>query len=158
MRTGKDIKTIYIHCTAGYSGLDGLRRFWRSLGWKSDGYHLLVDLEGKVIEVVPFNKPSNGVKGFNANSINIAYIGGVDRKNVNKAIDSRTPAQKQGLITAINQAILWIEKNGGKKSQLSIKGHRDVSPDKNGNGKIDSWERIKECPSFDAIPEYKNIL
>ena len=55
-------------------------------------------------------------------------------------------------------AIKWVEDNGGSKSKLTIKGHRDVSPDKNKNGIIESWERIKECPSFDAIPEYKNLL
>lgn len=25
------------------------------------------------------------------------------------------------------------------------------------NGKVDIWERIKECPCFDAIPEYADI-
>ena len=27
----------------------------------------------------------------------------------------------------------------------------------NGNGKVDSWERIKECPCFDAKEEYKDL-
>ena len=39
----------------------------------------------------------------------------------------------------------------------SIKGHRDTSPDKNHNGKIDKWEWVKECPSFDAKTEYAGI-
>ncbi|MBS1535316.1 MAG: N-acetylmuramoyl-L-alanine amidase [Bacteroidetes bacterium] len=157
-RTGKNINTIFIHCTAGYSGLDGLKKHWKSLGWNSPGYHLLVDLEGEIIEVTPFANYSNGVKGHNTNSINIAYIGGVDPKNVTKALDSRTPEQKEGLLKAIEKAINWVVKTGGSKANLKIMGHRDVSPDKNGNGVIDSFERIKECPSFDAIPEYKNLL
>ena len=36
-----------------------------------------------------------------------------------------------------------------------ILGHRDFSNDKDGSGVIESWERIKECPCFDAIPEYQ---
>ena len=38
-----------------------------------------------------------------------------------------------------------------------IKGHRDLSPDKNKNEKIEKNEWLKECPCFDAINEYKNI-
>jgi N-acetylmuramoyl-L-alanine amidase len=157
-RTGKDIKNIFIHCTAGYGSIESIKKFWKTLGWRSPGYHLIVDLDGKIHQLQPFNLFSNGVKGFNTNAINISYIGGVERTNVNKALDSRTPQQKEALIKAIELAINWIVANGGSKSKLQIKGHRDVSPDKNGNGRIDSWERIKECPSFDAIPEYQKLL
>lgn len=158
MRTGKDIKNIFIHCTAGYGNVEAMKKFWKGLGWKSPGYHLVVDLDGNVIQLQPFTLFSNGVKGFNTNAINIAYIGGVKKGNVNVAEDTRTDAQKAGLIKAINMAIDWVTANGGNKKQLQIMGHRDVSPDANGNGKIDTWERIKQCPSFDAIPEYKNLL
>ena len=33
-------------------------------------------------------------------------------------------------------------------------GHRDASPDKNGDGKITKNEWIKECPCFDAKSEF----
>lgn len=158
MRTGKNINTIFIHCTAGYGNVASLKAFWKRLGWRSPGYHLVVNLEGNIEVVHPFTQPSNGVKGQNANSIHIAYIGGVDKKNVNRSVDTRTAAQKAGLIKAIEIAFDWIESTGGSKSKLEIKGHRDASPDQNGDGVIASWERIKECPSFDAIPEYKNLL
>lgn len=158
MRTGKDIKDIFIHCSAGYGSIESIQKFWKSLGWNSPGYHLIVDLDAKVHQLQPFTKFSNGVKGFNKNAINISYIGGVEKTNVTKALDSRTPQQKEALLNAIKTAIKWVESNGGSKSQLRIRGHRDVSPDKNGNGIIESWERIKECPSFDAIPEYKHLL
>lgn len=158
MRTGEHIEDIFIHCSAGYGSIESIQKFWKSLGWNSPGYHLIVDLEGKVHQLQPFAKYSNGVKGFNTNAINISYIGGVEKTNVTKALDSRTLAQKEALLNAIKTAIKWVESNGGSKSQLKIRGHRDVSPDKNGNGIIESWERIKECPSFDAIPEYKHLL
>ena len=157
-RTGKDIKNIFIHCTAGYGSIESIKKFWKTLGWNSPGYHMIIDLDGVIHKIQPFSLYSNGVKGFNTKAINIAYIGGVEKTNVNKALDSRTPEQKKALLNAIEIAIKWIEATGGSKSKLKIKGHRDVSPDKNGNGKIDTWERIKECPSFDAIPEYQNIL
>lgn len=158
MRTGANINTIFIHCTAGYGDVASMKRFWKTLGWNSPGYHLVVKLCGDIEIVQPFSLYSNGVKGQNVNSINISYIGGVEKNNLNKAVDSRTPEQKAGLIKAIKLAIDWIEQTGGSKTKLQIKGHRDASPDKNGDGLISSWERIKECPSFDAIPEYKNLL
>jgi N-acetylmuramoyl-L-alanine amidase len=158
MRTGASIKTIFIHCTAGYGDVNSMKRFWQSMGWRSPGYHLVVKLDGTIEAVHPFNLPANGVKGQNANSIHISYIGGVDRANVNKAVDTRTAQQKWGLVNAIVSAIQWIETNGGSIKKIEIKGHRDASPDKNGNGVIEPWERIKECPSFDAIPEYQKLL
>ena len=157
-RTGQSIANIVIHCSAGYGDLASMRRFWRSMGWRSDGYHRLVDLDGSILEVTPFNLPSNGVAGYNANSIHICYRGGVLRENTTKAADSRTPEQKTGLKVAINEALRWIDQNGGDVSKIRIKGHRDFSPDKDGNGVIASWERIKECPSFDAIPEYSHMV
>lgn len=158
MRTGADIDTIFIHCTAGFGDVASMKKFWKTLGWNSPGYHLVVDELGNIEVLHPFTKPSNGVKGQNAKSINISYKGGVDRNNVKKSVDTRTALQKAGLIKAIKLALNWIESTGGTKSKVQIKGHRDASPDQNGDGVIASWERIKECPSFDAIPEYKHLL
>ena len=157
-RTGKNITDIAIHCTAGHGDIASIRRFWRSMGWRTDGYHIFVDYDGSLNQLVPFNLPSNGVKGFNGSIINISYRGGVDKNNVNKAVDTRTPQQKEGIKRAILRALQWIEDTGGNISKIKIRGHRDFSPDKNGNGVIEAWERIKECPSFDAIPEYKSLL
>ena len=38
-----------------------------------------------------------------------------------------------------------------------ICGHRDFSPDLNGNGIIEPWEWMKACPCFDAIDEYQSL-
>ena len=42
-------------------------------------------------------------------------------------------------------------------SDAMICGHRDFSPDLNGNGIIEPWEWMKACPCFDAIDEYQNL-
>lgn len=158
MRTGKNISRIFIHCSAGYGNVDSMRRFWRSMGWRSDGYHTVISENGSITRLQPFSVPVNGVRGQNAHSIHICYIGGVERNNVNVAKDTRTPQQRKGLLDAINEALDWVRLNGGNVSNVIILGHRDASPDRNGNGVIDSWERIKQCPSFDAIPEYRNVI
>ncbi|MZZ85577.1 N-acetylmuramoyl-L-alanine amidase, partial [Escherichia coli] len=37
-------------------------------------------------------------------------------------------------------------------------GHRDPSEDLNGDGTISPDEWIKQCPSFNAISEYKELV
>lgn len=94
------------------------------------------------------NNKVDGVQGYNSTSINVAYMGGIDANG--KAVDNRTDAQKASLVKLLKEL-------RGRYPNAQILGHRDISPDTNHNGKVDSWERIKECPCFDAIIEYKNI-
>jgi N-acetylmuramoyl-L-alanine amidase len=147
----RNIKYIVIHCSAGYGTVESIKNYWKNiLRWKTVGYHIIVDLDGKLNILANFDAITNGVAGFNSKSIHISYIGGVLKDDYTKAYDSRTEAQKEGLKQAIALAKEYAPK-------AKVKGHRDFSPDKNKNGKIDTWERIKECPSFDAKNEYKAI-
>jgi N-acetylmuramoyl-L-alanine amidase len=157
----RQIKYIVIHCSAGHGDLNSVKRWWSQeppagLGWKTGGYHKWVDYDGTVTDVYPLTTVTNGVKGFNSNAVHIAYRGGVEKGNVNRAADTRTEEQKAGILTAILSILVEL-KPTQDVSKIIIKGHRDFSTDKNGNGVIDAWERIKECPSFDAIPEYSWI-
>lgn len=86
--------------------------------------------------------------GFNKGIVAVSYIGGIDAKG--KAIDNRTPAQKATMLKLV------IELKSKFKTAI-VQGHRDFSPDKNHNGKIDWFEYIKQCPCFDAKKEYANI-
>jgi len=147
----RNIKYLVVHCTASpqTQKVKDILHYWKAtLGWKSPGYHVLVEPNGTAHELQNIAQPSNGVKGFNANSIHISYIGGVDKDG--KAVDNRTPEQKETILRYLRD---WKKKFPGAR----ILGHRDFSPDKNGNGRVDPWERIKECPSFDAIPEYSSL-
>jgi N-acetylmuramoyl-L-alanine amidase len=153
----RKIDYIFIHCSAGHGDLASVLRFWREVRkWNSPGYHKWVDYNGHITDIAPLVAVTNGVQGFNANAIHICYRGGVERGNVAKASDTRTPEQKQGIRFAIENILLSLSKHQDI-SKIRILGHRDISPDKNGNGIIEPWERIKECPSFDAIPEYSHL-
>ena len=81
----------------------------------------------------------------NSNAIAICYVGGLDSNG--KPEDTRTPRQKESLIKLIKQL-------KEKYPKATIHGHRDLSPDKNKDGKIDEWEFMKQCPCFDAEVEY----
>lgn len=147
MRT---IKRIFVHCTASSQtwGVNELANEFKRKGWRNPGYHVVITPDGKCHQLLDYEKVSNGVQGYNSNSINVAYMGGIDERG--KAVDNRTDAQKDSL-----RKLLKLLK--GRYPKAEILGHRDISPDTNGNGKVDSWERIKECPCFDAKEEYKDI-
>lgn len=147
MRT---IDRIFIHCTASPQTWTEkeLSREFKNKGWKNPGYHYVVLKDGTIAQMLDENKVSNGVYGYNSHSINIAYVGGIDSDG--KATDNRTPEQKK----ALRELLIQVH---GRYPGAKILGHRDISPDKNKNGKVDSWERIKECPCFDAIDEYRDI-
>lgn len=158
MRTAKGIKHIAIHCSAGFGKRESIEAFWKTKGWKSPGYHRLIEVDGTMHNLLDFSKTSNGVLGFNEQTINICYVGGVENKGtarqpIWKAKDTRTEVQKTALKSCIKEAQEWLTKNANT-NKIIIQGHRDFSPDLNKNGIIESWERIKECPSFDAKKEY----
>lgn len=146
----RQIKYIAVHCTAGSQRqtIADLHAEFKRKGWKYPGYHYVIAPDGKITGMLDESKVSNGVKGYNSVTVNVAYIGGIDCEG--KAIDNRTDAQKKAL-----RQLLGNLKN--KYPDAVIQGHRDFSPDTNGNGKVDVWERIKECPCFDAKEEYKNL-
>ena len=146
----RNIKYLAVHCTASSQRMtiDSLRAEFRRKGWKNPGYHYVVSTDGKIHQLLAEEHVSNGVRGYNSVSINIAYIGGIDANG--KPIDNRTPLQKLSL----RKLLILLKK---KYPNAIIQGHRDFSPDLNKNGKIEKSEWIKACPCFNAKEEYASI-
>lgn len=146
----RKIERIFVHCTASNqkNTVKDILAEFRRKGWKNPGYHYIIPADGKTVQVLDDSRVSNGVKGYNSTSINVAYIGGIDSRL--KSVDNRTEEQKKSLREI-------LEKLHKKYPSAKILGHRDISPDKNHNGIVDPWERIKDCPCFDAIKEYADI-
>ena len=137
----RSIKWIILHCTAGPQDqkISTIQAYWKQKGWKRPGYHHMIEANGTIHDLQPIESPSNGVAGFNAHSINISYVGGVDSDG--KAIDNRTDQQKD------SQKLL-VEKYKLMFPDAIILGHRDFSPDKNRDGIIQPGEWMKACPCF----------
>lgn len=135
----RNIKYLVVHCTATSqtATVSAIMNYWRSqLGWKNPGYHYLISADGHVHSLQPESKASNGVKGYNAQSIHISYIGGIDA--FGNARDTRTAKQKIALVQT-------LDKLRKKYPDAQILGHRDFP------------NVTKACPSFDAKTEYKNL-
>ena len=151
-KSKRTITDIVIHCTAtrawqDYSA-DDIRRMHKARGWADIGYHYVVRLDGTIENGRDVDKIGAHVSGHNANSIGVVYVGGLD--NQGKAKDTRTENQKNALLNLLLD-LRQLYPNA------RISGHRDFSPDLNGNGTIEPSEWIKECPCFDAKSEYRRI-
>ena len=141
----RQIKRIFIHCTAGpqTQTVEEIQKYWKTHNkWNSPGYHYIIKPDGEIVNLQPEDKPSNGVQGYNSTSINVCYIGGVDKQG--RPVDNRTDAQKASLI-----AILKDLKS--RYPDAEILGHREIwgqDPSK--------WHKM--CPCFPAKAEYAHIM
>tara|TARA_R100000935_G_scaffold23015_1_gene42286 strand:+ start:4436 stop:4849 length:414 start_codon:yes stop_codon:yes gene_type:complete len=136
----RDIDEIIIHCSATPAHKDFSAediRDWhvKGNGWNDIGYHYIIRLDGSMQYGRPLEVSGAHCKGHNLGSIGICYIGGMD-KAMECAEDTRTPKQIASLLE-----LLRLLKKFHPKAK--IHGHRDFSK--------------KECPSFDATEEYKDI-
>lgn len=146
----KTIDTIIIHCSATREGKDfraaDIERWHREQGFAMIGYNFVVDLDGTVEVGRPLSMTGAHCKGWNDRSIGICYVGGLDENG--KPKDTRTLAQKKALAETV-QNLMEVY-----PTIVRVIGHRDTSPDINGDGKITPNEWIKACPCFDVQAEF----
>lgn len=147
-RSKRRIDEIIVHCTATPEGRDltveQIRQdHIKNNHWSDIGYQYVVYLDGTVHLGRDVDISGAHAEGHNSHSIGVVYVGGVENKpgvaykNL-KAKDTRTDAQKASLL-----ALLMDLRKLYPKARII--GHRDV--DTHG----------KDCPSFEAKEEYRNI-
>ncbi len=141
----RKINKIIIHCSATKEGQNftvaDITKCHKARGYQTIGYHYVIYLDGTVHAGRPEDQIGAHVQGQNSDSIGVCYIGGIDISG--KPKDTRTPTQKAALKKLIKEL-------KAKYVGVSVLGHRDYSPDRNGNGIIEEWEWMKACPSFDV--------
>lgn len=149
---------IVIHCSATKETQDytfeNCIRDHQARGFKTCGYHRFIRKDGSINIGRPFELVGAHVKNYNAYSIGICYEGGLDAEG--KVKDTRTEEQKASINLCIMEAIAFANRYGSKITRIT--GHRDLSPDLDGDGVVEPNEWVKQCPCFDAEPEYKNFL
>lgn len=118
-------------------------------GWQQVGYRHLIDLQGKIHDLIEYNDDAwltgneitNGAAGWNGNTIHFCYAGGTDANL--KALDTRTERQRESMAILVCRYIQQYP-------DIKLIGHNQVA--------------AKACPSYDVpawaaaigIPE-KNI-
>ena len=130
--------TIIIHCSATRAGQDitaaDIDCWHRARGFWSIGYHYVIRLDGTI-------EP-----GRDVTLIGICYVGGLDKEG--RPADTRTDAQRTALIRLVKSLQLAFP------NVKQVIGHRDTSPDLNGDGIISPNEYMKACPCFDVKKEF----
>ena len=128
MRT---INRIILHCTATPRGrhvtVSDIDRWHKARGSSGIGYHYVIYLDGSIHEGRPLERI--GAQGYNATSIGIAYVGGLESDGKTPA-DTRTDAQK----TALRNLIGMLQE---RFPDVTIHGHREFA--------------AKACPCFDVL-------
>lgn len=146
----KTIDAIILHCSATRAGMDvrasDIDKWHRELGWKMIGYNYVIDLDGTVEKGRPLTMSGAHCLGYNDHSIGICYIGGLD--SLGNPLDTRTYEQKKAMHELVQRLL------DEYPTITKILGHRDTSPDLNGDGKITPNEWIKACPCFDVQAEF----
>lgn len=141
----REINLIVIHCSATREDRTlsehDLEVCHRRRGFNGTGYHFYIRKDGTAIATRPVWKIGAHAKGWNLKSVGVCYEGGLDCRG--KAKDTRTPQQKHALEQLVARL---LEEYPGSR----VCGHRDLSPDLNGNGEIEPEEWIKQCPCYEV--------
>lgn len=143
----RTITHIFVHCTATLptATVESIQQGWRNIGWKNPGYHYIIKADGTIVSLQPEDKASNGVKGYNAHAIHVAYIGGLRMLNGTKIYeDTRTLEQIMSLP-------LILRELRGRYPKAVILGHRSIW----GEYTPEKWH--KQCPCFNALKAYADI-
>ncbi len=160
------VNELVIHCSASkngdslFTGLIGQsifrtpveiidawhakRGFHRSSEWRERfnprlaaiGYHLVIYTSGCIETGRHMDEIGAHVAGSNAHSIGICMIG----------TDQFKRAQWESLASVVFE----LEQRYKAVKNLRVLGHRDLSPDANGDGTIEPREWLKTCPGFDV--------
>ena len=141
----REINLIVVHCSATRADRDftenDLEVCHRHRGFNGAGYHFYIRKNGDIKNTRPLEKPGAHALGYNAHSIGICYEGGLDVRY--RPADTRTEWQKHSLRVLIRT--LLMDYPGCR-----VCGHRNLSPDRNGDGRISPEEWVKECPCFEV--------
>ena len=170
---GRSINLIVVHCSATRSGqrIDRAgknaaqvidewhqaRSFKRVAFAKANhnphlhaiGYHYVIDIDGTILSGRSLNETGAHAQGFNRMSIGICLIGGAEREA------NYTPNQWLSLAALVKQQasrfkvpLQMPDRLDNQTIRDGVCGHRDLSPDRNGNGLIEPFEWLKTCPGF----------
>lgn len=152
----EDINIIVVHTSATYPNQDigyaEIDQMHRDRGWSGGcGYHIIVRQDGVVEMGRSLDRQGAhvGNAGRNGDSWGVCLIGGLDASG--KATATYSKEQMVSLMNIV-KGLLYRAPNA------QVIGHRDLSPDLDGDGVIEKHEWVKECPCFDVKHWWRQII
>ena len=145
----RKISLIVIHCSATRADRDFTAKdvdtAHRFRGFSCWGYHYYIRKSGQIEPMRDEDTVGAHARGFNAISLGVCYEGGLDAQGCPK--DTRTPEQRAALRLLVHQLLRRFH------GEVRVCGHRDLSPDRNGDGVVEPEEWVKVCPCFEVATE-----
>jgi len=157
--TKRDSTThIVVHCSASRPSADiGVKELRRihveDNGWSDVGYHLVIRRNGLIEAGRHLDDIGAHVAGFNSRSVGVCLVGGLYQTGV-APDDDFAGVFTQEQASALRDVLYFLK---GMYPSAEIVGHRDLSPDKNKDGRIDKRDWLKQCPCFDVASFCKGI-
>lgn len=132
-------------------------------GLPNIGYHYVIDLDGRVHNGRALHEVGAHAQFFNARSVGICLVGGIERNAQYTAAQWTSLVQvvatlcaQFGIPAAPPKRAKSDHNPTGYSVSSGVCGHRDVSPDTNKDGTIEAFEWLKTCPGFDVAAWMKN--
>ena len=145
----RPIHSIILHCSATRPDQNftpaKLEAAHKARGFTECGYHYYIRYNGLIVTMRDIGKIGAHCRGHNKESVGICYEGGLDSDG--NPADTRTFQQKYALRSLIR--CLQADFPG-----CHIYGHRELSPDLDGNGIVEPDEFLKFCPGFSVAGEF----
>lgn len=131
----RELNKVILHCSATEEGKEynaaDIKR-WHVEGnkWSDIGYHYVILLDGTIEQGRDLDIAGAHVKGENAKSIGVCYIGGL---RAGKAVDTMTELQEVAWLDLVRSLRLLF-------GWMPVQGHNEFSN--------------KACPSFNVQDKY----
>jgi len=126
---------IAIHCSATGPkqniGAADINKWHRAKGWACIGYHYVIKRDGTIEQGRDEKVIGAHVENWNASSLGICMVGGVNADDVKKAENNFTPEQ----FVSLKKLLIDLKVRYPK---AKIQGHKDFP------------KVAKACPSFDV--------
>lgn len=118
----------------------------------SIGYHYVIDVDGHVWTGRALDEIGAHVAGHNSHSVGICLVGGAERDGRYTSAQWQALGELLGLLVTKLRVPMRKPQLASDQAYLrrGICGHRDLSPDLNGDGVIQPSEFVKTCPGFDV--------
>ena len=129
----RHLDEIVLHCTGtkidACVTVESVRRYHvNNNKWQDIGYHYLIYRDGSIHPGRPLDVQGAHCEGYNAHTIGIAYVGGLDDDG--RGCDTRTREQKKAILSLCRALLTAFP------TIHHITGHREHNP--------------TECPCFDV--------
>ena len=113
--------------------------------WSDIGYHFVLPRNGAIELGRDIDAVGAHVKGYNRISVGFCMVGGVSEPENGRSVAENNYTDLQWRSADLLVSFLRLRYPSAK-----VLGHRDLSPDLDGDGVIKPHEFTKQCPSFGA--------